>query len=65
MLSYEGIFFEADMADLIHSLEEEKLAKFNDELHCTFKYHPTTGEIFNDIVGKTVEVYLIGYGNDE
>ncbi len=36
MLSYEGIFFEADVAELIHSLETEKLAKFNDEIHFTF-----------------------------
>ena len=27
MLSYEGIFFEADMIELIHSLEKEKLSK--------------------------------------
>lgn len=65
MLSYEGIFFEAGMVDLIHSLETKKLARVNDEIHCTFKYHPTTDEIFNDIVGRTFEVYLIGYGNDE
>ncbi len=64
MLSYEGIFFESDMVDLIHSLETEKLAKVNDKLHCTFKYHPTADEIFDDIVGKKFEVYLIGYGND-
>lgn len=64
MLSYEGIFFEAEMADLIHSLETEKLARVNDEIHCTFKYNPTTDEIFNDIVGNTFEVYLVGYGND-
>lgn len=64
MLSYEGIFFEADMVDLIHSLETKKLARVNDEIHCTFKYHPTNDEIFNDIVGRTFEVYLIGYGND-
>ena len=64
MLSYEGIFFEADMVDLIHSLEIEKLARVNDEIHCTFKYHPTPDEIFNDIVGRTFEVYLIGYGSD-
>lgn len=64
MLSYEGIFFEKDMVDLIHSLEKNKLAIVNDEIHCTFKYHPTTDEIFNDIVGKTFEVYLISYGND-
>ena len=64
MLSYEGIFFEDDMVDIIHSLETETLTKVNDKLHCTFKYHPTNDEIFNDIVGKTFEVLLIGYGND-
>lgn len=64
MLSYEGIFFESDVVDLIHLLETKRLAKVNDKLHCTFKYHPTADEIFNDIVGKTFEVYLIGYGND-
>ena len=52
------------MVDLIHSLETEKLAKVNDEIHCTFKYHPTSDEIFNKIVGRTFEVYLIGYCND-
>lgn len=64
MLSYEGIFFDADMVALIHSLEKEKLDIVNDEIHCTFKYHPTNDEIFNEIVGKTYEIYLIGYGND-
>lgn len=64
MLSYEGIFFEPDMVELIHSLESEKLAIVNDEIHCTFKYHPTDEEIFNELVGKKFEVYLIGYGND-
>jgi len=64
MVHYEGIFFEADAVDLIHSLERGKLARVNDEIHCTFKYHPTSNEVFNEIVGKSFEVYLIGYGND-
>lgn len=64
MLSYEGIFFEEDMVDLIHSLETEKLAIVNDEIHCTFKYHPNNNEIFNEIVGQIFEVYIVGYGND-
>ena len=64
MLSYEGIFFEGETVNIIHSLEPKKLAKTNDELHCTFKYHPTNEEIFNEIVGKTFELYIIGYGND-
>ena len=64
MLCYEGIFFETDVVELIQSLEEKKLDIINDEIHCTFKYHPTKEEIFNDIVGKSFEVFLIGYGND-
>ena len=64
MLSYEGIFFEEDMVNIIHSLEKEKLARINDEIHCTFKYHPNNNEIFNEIVGQVFEVYLVGYGND-
>lgn len=64
MLSYEGIFFEEDMINIIHSLEAQKLARVNNELHCTFKYHPTSNEVFNDIVGQKFEIWLIGYGND-
>ena len=30
MLSYEGIFFEADVVELIHSLETKKLSNVND-----------------------------------
>ena len=64
MISYEGIFFEDDMANLIHSLETKKLTLVNDVMHCTFKYHPMDEEILNDIVGEKFEVYLISYGND-
>ena len=64
MLSYEGIFFDKDTEALIHSLETKTLDEVNDELHCTFKYHPNAEEIFNDIVGKEFEIFLIGYAND-
>ena len=64
MLSYEGIFFDKDTADFIHSLEKPRLPIVNDELHCTFKYHPQDDEIFDELVGKEMEVSLIGYGND-
>ena len=64
MLSYEGLFFDNDMVEIIHSLETDPLELINDEIHCTFKYHPSDDEIFNEIVGKTFEIYLISYGND-
>ena len=64
MLSYEGIFFEGETVDLIHSLEKEQLPVINDEIHCTFKYHPNTDEIFDELVGAEIDVLIIGYGND-
>ena len=64
MLSYEGIFFEGEALKIIYSLEEKNLGVTNDEIHCTFKYHPSDNEIFNEIVGKSFDIYIIGYGND-
>ncbi len=64
MLSYEGIFFEGETVDFIHSLEKNQLPIINDEIHCTFKYHPSENEIFDNLVGKEIQVLLIGYGYD-
>ena len=64
MLSYEGIFFEGDSVDFIHSLEKNQLPIVNDEIHCTFKYHPSEDEIFDELVGKEIEVLIVGYGCD-
>lgn len=64
MVSYEGIFFNKETVNLIHSLECNPLPNINDEIHCTFKYHPEEDEIFDEIVGKSFELYLIGYAND-
>ena len=64
MVKYEGLFFEDKDVELIHSLEEGRLDTINDEIHCTFKYRPSDEEIFNDIVGKSYEIELIGYGSN-
>ena len=64
MLNYEGLFFDKETQELIHALESQQLEKINDEIHCTFKYHPNDTEIFDDIVGKTYDVYLCGYANN-
>ena len=64
MISYQGIFFEGETVNIIHSLEECQLPIVNDEIHCTFKYHPTEEELFDDVVGKEVEIELIGYACD-
>lgn len=57
-------FFVLETCYTIHQLESTKLDKVNDEIHCAFKYHLTNDEIFDEIVGKEFEVYLIEYGNN-
>lgn len=64
MLSYEGVFFDSNTEELIHSLENPQLDVVNDEIHCTFKYHPDDDEIFDELCGQEVDVLIIGYGND-
>lgn len=64
MISYEGIFFDEKTIKLIHSLEKQHLPIINDEIHCTFKYRPGETEIFDNLVGKEIQVQLIGYGSD-
>ncbi len=64
MLSYEGIFFDNDVANYIFSLEKTHLPMVNDILHCTFKYHPEENEIFDELVGREIEILLLGYACD-
>ena len=64
MLKYEAIFLDEESINLIQQLEENKLDRVNDEIHLTLKYKPNDNEIFNEIVGKEFELYLIGYGNN-
>ena len=64
MIKYEAIFLDEESINLIHELEENKLDRVNDEIHLTLKYKPKDNEIFNDIVGKKFDMYLIGYAND-
>lgn len=64
MINYEGIFFDEKNINIIQKEELQKLDIINDEIHCTFRYHPDENEIFNDIVGQTFEMYLIGYACD-
>lgn len=64
MILYEGIFFDEETIELIHSLDNNKLERVYGDLHCTFKFMPKADEIFNDIVGKPFELLIVGYGND-
>lgn len=64
MIKYVGLFFDKKEEEFIKSLEVNSLDCLNDLLHCTFKYHPSEYQLFNEIVGQSFEIYLIGYGND-
>lgn len=48
----------------MNSLENPMLLVVNDEIHCTFKYHPNDDEILDELVGRKIEVLIIGYGNN-
>ena len=64
MIKYEAIFLDEESVKLIHQLETKKLDRVNDEIHLTLKYKPNKKEIFNEIIGQTFSMYLIGCGND-
>lgn len=64
MVIYEGLFFDEEGASIINSLDQEQGPIIINEVHCTFKFKPQKGEIFNEIVGNIYEVSLIGYGCD-
>lgn len=64
MVNYEGIFFEKEIAKQISELDKNKLPIINDEIHCTFKAYPKDEELFDEIIGKEIEIKIVGYGND-
>lgn len=64
MIKYVGLFFDKKEEEFIKSLEVNDLGCCNDLLHCTFKYRPGEYQLFDEIVGKSFEIYLIGYAND-
>lgn len=65
MVFYEGIFFDKKASDLIRSIELKNFPIYNELLHCTFKYNPTNEELFDNIVGREIEISIVGYGYDE
>lgn len=64
MVIYEGIFFDEESIELVRHLEKVRLPIANDEIHCTFKFRPQKDEILDELVGRELEVFVIGYGCD-
>lgn len=58
MVIYEGIFFDDDTVNFIRKLEKRPLAIPINEIHCTFKFRPRDDEIFDELVGKEIELSI-------
>ena len=65
MVNYEGIFFDGEVVDFTHSLEENRLERVNNILHCTFKYKPEEKDMYDELVGNYYDVTLVGYASDK
>ena len=62
MVHYEGLFFDENEINKMYQAETHHLPFKHDEIHCTFAYKPKPEDIFDDIVGEYIDIYLIGYG---
>lgn len=61
---YEGLFFNDKNSNILRSLDFNKLNNKINNLHLTFKFTPNEDELFNELLGKTYTIEIIGYGND-
>lgn len=63
---YQGIFLDEESIKRLIDMQGEKLPKEIKDMHCTFKFRPTTQEIeaFKTWLGKTVELKVVGYYSD-
>lgn len=64
MVEYFGIFVDNQDIEKIIKNEKNTLEKQPNNFHCTFAYKPKNIEMFNDIIGKNIDILLIGYGCD-
>ena len=68
-VEFAGIFFEEGSLalEVLKRLEGDRyLGPIRTTTHCTFSYHPSDEQVefLNQIVGDTIDIELIGYGND-
>lgn len=66
MLQYQAIFFNKETMESLIAKQDEKLTNNILNMHVTFKYMPTEEEIenFSKIVGKVINLKVIGYGSN-
>ena len=61
---YYGVFFDDEQSKKLYSLDDNPLDRISENLHVTFRYYPFPNERINDVVGKEIELKVIGKGND-
>jgi len=65
MVEYFGIFFEDEnVVEQIFSKEKVHLDRKPNNYHCTFKHMPKDASLFNDVIGKEIDIKLEAYGWD-
>lgn len=64
MVEYFGIFFDEINSKKIIDNEIVKLEKLPSNFHCTFCFKPKAFNFFNEVIGKEVNVSIVGYACD-
>lgn len=62
MVDYEGIFFDDEEVKKIQKYESHRLKNIHEKIHCTFVYRPSNDELYDELLNKEIDVYLISYG---
>lgn len=65
MVDYEGIFFDEEEVKKIQAYELNRLANIHECIHVTFIYKPDNDHIYDELLNKEIDVYLISYGSSK
>ena len=65
MVDYEGIFFDENECKKIRGLEKNPHANIHECIHCTFIYKPSNDQIYDFLLNKEIDIYLISYGSSK
>lgn len=65
MVDYEGIFFDEDEVKKIQSYEQNFLGNVHECIHCTFIYKPDNDHLYEELLNKEIDIYLVSYGSNK
>lgn len=64
MVEYFGIFFGNKESEKIFNSEKVHLEKLPNNFHCTFCFKPKSIKLFDEVVGKEINIAIVGYACD-